>query len=99
MTADVDHVVDASHDPEVAIFVPSSAIAGKVNILNLRPVLLAITVVVAPDSPQHRWPGTLDNQIAALVCAHFLPVTRHHGNIDSRERFSCGPGLGRRRAR
>src|ERR1044072_761663 len=94
MTADVDDIVDAAHDPKVTVLVAPGAVAGKIDIFNLRPVLFPVSFVVAPDRAQHRGPGTLDYQIAAFVRAHRFAVARHHVDFNSREGLSRSAGFG-----
>src|SRR5262245_18864988 len=53
VAGDVHHVVDAAHDPEVAIFVAPCAVAGEVHARGLAPVLLHVAVRVAVDGAQH----------------------------------------------
>ena len=56
VAGDVQHVVDAAHDPEVAVLVPARAVGGEVDARDLRPVLLLVALVVAVDRAQHRRP-------------------------------------------
>src|SRR5258707_15439753 len=42
VSGDIDHVVDATHDPEVTVLILASAVAGKIYAIDLRPVLLSI---------------------------------------------------------
>src|SRR2546422_6319571 len=99
MAADVDHVVDAAHDPKIAVFISPRAIAGKIDALDLRPVLLLVTLVIAPNRSQHRRPGTCDYQITTLAGAHCLPLASHHVNFNSRKRLCGRAGLCWRGAR
>src|SRR5439155_2896326 len=64
------HVVDATHDPEIAVLVAVRAVAGHVvAVVELLPVVGDVAGVVAPDSAQHRRPGLPDHEIAAGVGA------------------------------
>ena len=67
MAGDVDHVVDAPHDPEVAVLVLARAVAGEVAAGDLAEVRLHEALVVAEDRAQHRRPRPLDHEEAALV--------------------------------
>src|SRR5688500_15283370 len=67
VSANVNYIVDTPHDPEISVRVAPRAVSGKVNSVNLRPILLFVPLVIAPDCPQHRWPWTLDHEVAALV--------------------------------
>src|SRR2546422_801620 len=93
VAAHVDYVIDATHDPEVTVLVAPRAVAGEINIFDLRPILISVTLVVAPDRSQHRWPGTLDHQIAAFIGAHGHAFARHHIDFDARERLGSGTGF------
>ena len=72
MAGDVQHVVDAAHDPVVAVGVAAGVVAGQVVVRHLAPVLLAIAVVVAPNAAQHAGPGLGHHQPAALPWRHRL---------------------------
>src|SRR5438874_13785564 len=60
MAADFDHVVDATHDPVVAVLVLPGVIAGEVMPRQLRPVLLLVALVVAPNAAEHAGPRLAD---------------------------------------
>src|SRR5207237_7437542 len=95
----VYHVVHAPHNPEVSVLVSARAVAREVYAVNLAPVLLAVTLVVAPDGSEHRRPGALDDEVAALVRLGLLPRLRHDGGLDAGQRPCRRAGLRRRRAR
>src|SRR5882724_3691508 len=99
VTADIDHIVDASHDPEVTILVASGAVSGEINTFELRPVLLPVTLVISPNRPQDRRPGPPDNEIAAFVGAHLLPLASYDISFDPGKRFCGRAGLCRSRPR
>jgi hypothetical protein len=69
VAGDVEHVVDAAHDPEVAVQVAVGAVAGQVVLAAEvgRIVGLLEALRVAPDGADHRRPGLLDDQEAALA--------------------------------
>ena len=50
VAGDVEHVVDAPDDPEVAVLVAARAVAGEVHAGHVAPVRLAEALVVAPDA-------------------------------------------------
>ena len=74
MAGDVEHVVDAAHDPVVAVLVAPGAVAGEVDARDVAPVLGLVAVVVAVEGAEHRRPGLLDDQEPALVGSHRLAV-------------------------
>jgi hypothetical protein len=92
VSGDVDHVVDAPEDPEVAALVAPRAVAGEVQVPELRPVVLAVALGIAPDAAQHRGPGLADHEVAAVVRGQLLALVVDDGRVDAEE----GP---RRRAR
>src|SRR5258708_14162444 len=61
---DVEHVVHAAEDPEVAVLVALGSVAREVNVLPLAPVHAAVALIVAPDGPRHTWPRRRDRQAA-----------------------------------
>jgi hypothetical protein len=64
MSGDIDHVVDATHDPKITVTVSARAIAGKVNTVYLRPVLLPVTLVIAINCSQHGRPRAREHEVA-----------------------------------
>ena len=57
VAGDVEHVVDAAEQPEVAVVVALGAVAGEVDVGRpLAPVLLHVALRVAVDAAQHRRP-------------------------------------------
>src|SRR5207247_2185583 len=44
MAGDVEHVIDAAHDPEIAVLVLPGAVRCEVSVRNLAPVLLPIAL-------------------------------------------------------
>src|SRR6185369_16264374 len=85
MPGDVHDVVDASHDPVVAVLVAARAVAGEVDARHLAPVLLLEALRVAVDRPQHAGPRLGDHEIAALVGTERLAVTAPDLGHDPRE--------------
>src|SRR5688572_25779787 len=91
---DIEHVVDAAHDPEIAVLVAMCRIAGHVEaILKSLPVGLEITLVVTPDGAQHEGPGFADYQVSTTVL-HFVATRIDDGGIDTGQRLRAGSRLG-----
>ena len=65
VAADVDDVVDAAHEPEVAVGVLARAVAGEVAAGNVGPVGLLVALGVAVDGAGHGGPGLADDEQAA----------------------------------
>ena len=67
VTGDVDDVVDAAHQPVVAVLVLAAAVTGEVVAGEGREVDLldALVLRVAPRAAQHARPRELDAQAAA----------------------------------
>ena len=86
MTRNVHHVVNASQQPNVAVFVKLCAVASEVNTLELRPVGLFVAVWVAPNSSQHTWPWLVDNQQTGVVQAEFCAFIIKNLDAQSRQR-------------
>src|SRR4029450_4642168 len=73
MAGDVEHVVHASEDPEVAIVVALGTVTWKVEVRTTRPlreIRLHVPLVVVPDRAKHRGPWLGDGQ-----------ETSAHGNL------------------
>src|SRR5579871_3900013 len=99
MARNIEYVVDASHDPEVAVFVLTRAIAGEVAARNLREVGLLEAFRIAVDGAQHRRPWFLDHQKSARSWRHGDSVFVYHIGCDSRQRTSGRSRLSRRCSR
>ena len=96
MAGDVQHVVDAAHDPVVAVGIAVGAVAGDVvAVLELAPVGVEVAIVVAPDGAQHRRARAADDEIAARLRAlHGMALFVDDVGIDAGQRLRAGAGLG-----
>ena len=95
MTGDIDHVVDASHDPEVAVFIATCAVAGEVHAFDIAPVLLLEAFRIAVDRSHHRRPRTFQDQEPAFVDADRLSASIDDIGDDSGQRPCRGTGFRR----
>src|SRR5207247_3201430 len=99
VTGDINYVVDAAHDPEIALPVLARAVAGEIDAVDLRPVLLLIPRIVTVNRPQHRRPGLGNYEVSTLVRPHGFPLASHHVSFNSGKRLGRRTGFCRRRAR
>ena len=60
VSADVEDVVDAAHEPEVAVGVLACSVAGEVAALDVGPVGFLVAFGVAVDGAGHAGPGLAD---------------------------------------
>src|SRR5207302_5821639 len=65
VTGDEHDVVDASEEPEVAVFVALGAVAREVLVAETRPVRIAIALRDAPNAAQHRRPRPRQHEVTA----------------------------------
>src|SRR5262249_5443909 len=93
---DLQHIIDAPHDPEVSILVAVGAVARDVvAVVELLPVAGDVTVVVAPDGAQHRRPGLVDHEVAARVgTSHGPAIIVDDIGVDTGQRLGAGARLG-----
>ena len=96
VAGDVEHVVDAADDPEVAVLVAARAVTGEIHALELAPVRLLVARLVAPDATQHRGPRLADDEFAALIGSEFLAVVVHDCGVHAEKWERRGAGLCRR---
>src|SRR4051812_25893632 len=99
MAGHVEHVIDAAGDPEIAVLVAASAVAGEVEVRELAPVSRFVTRLIAPDAAEHRWPRLTDHEFADGVGRYFVAEVIDDCRIDAEERQRRGAGPGRRGAR
>src|SRR6266850_3844208 len=101
VSGDVQHVVDAPHDAEIAVRVGARAVSREVVLALevLRVVALPVTLRIAPDGADHGGPRALDHQDAALAFADRVAGFVDDVGDDSGQRQRRRSGLGRYRAR
>src|SRR5262249_59051832 len=63
---DVHHVVDPTHDPEVAVLVATGAVAREVDARHLAPVLLAVALGIAVHAAPHPGPPAPADGVTTL---------------------------------
>src|SRR5687767_924841 len=84
VAGDVENVIDASEDPEVAIVVALRPIAGEVEIWATGPlgeISLHVPLVVAPDRPQHRRPWAREREQTATDRDHVTLRVEELGGV------------------
>ena len=96
VAGDVEHVIDAADDPEIAVLVPAGAVTGEIESGNFAPVSFLIPRAVAVNGAEHGGPGFANDEFAAHVGSDFLAVVIDDGGINAEERKRRGAGLGRR---
>src|ERR1700759_4720092 len=97
VTGDVQNVINSPDDPEVTILVPPGSVAGKVTSLDLAPILLFVTLLIAPNRPQHGRPRLADDEFTPDVRRNFLPLVVDHRGIDPKKRQGRSARFKRRR--
>src|SRR5712691_8824583 len=53
MAGNIEDIIDAANDPEIAVFVLPAAITGEVAALDLAPINLFVALRIAPEAAQH----------------------------------------------
>ena len=98
MARNIEDVIDATNDPEVAILVSPRAVAGEIAALDFAPVLLLEPSVVAVNRSQHRWPWFADDELAALIWSDLFALVVDDGGIDAKKGQGSRSGFSRRGA-
>src|SRR5690606_10735694 len=84
VTRDVQHVVDAAHDPEIAVGVALGTVAGQVGAVVLGgEVALREPLAVAPDRADQGGPRTLDDQETATTRLDLATRFIDDGGVDA----------------
>ncbi len=94
VAADVDDVVDAAHEPEVAVGVLARAVAGEVAAGNVGPVGFLIALGVAVDGAGHGGPWAADDEQAAVAGGDGMAFFGDDFRLDAEEGAGGGAGLG-----
>ena len=94
VAGDVQHVVDAAEQPEVALVVALGAVAGEVDVRRpAAPVLLHVAIGIAVDAAQHRRPRPREREQAAAALGHRFALLVQDLGADAGERRVAEPGL------
>src|SRR5262249_56689256 len=99
MATYVQDVIDAAHDPEVAVLVFTGAVTGEIDAGNLAPVLTYVAVGVTIDGAEHARPRTADNEESAVPVRNRLTVHGDNFRDHTREWASRRSGFGCNRTR
>src|SRR6478672_782991 len=99
MPSDVDHVVNAAHDPVVTVSVATGVVPSEIIVRDFGPVLFFISLVVSPNPTKHAGPRFCDDEPATLTWRNRLPRGIDNGRHDSGQRFGATAGLGGNGAR
>src|SRR5205823_3529675 len=95
---DVDHVIDAAHEPEEPVLVHPRAVPGEVLARYLGPVDLLVPFRIVVQRLEHRGPRPPEDEVPSLVDRHGPPLLVDDLRFDARERLRRGAGLRRRRS-
>src|SRR5690606_799544 len=83
----VQHIVDAAHDPEVAVGIALCAVAREIIALEFGREIAAFEALgVAPDRTYHAWPGALHRQEAARARRYVIARLIDDGGRDAGQR-------------
>ena len=98
VAGDVHDVVNAAHQPVIAIRIGPAAVTREIDVRIHREVGVDESVVVAPGGPHHAGPRFLDAEFAAFVGAALRAVVAQDDWFDAEERLVGAAGLERVRA-
>src|SRR5207249_4452715 len=87
---DVDHVVDAAHEPEVVVLVHAGPVPREVFARDLGPVHLLVPLRIFVQGLEHGGPRLLDHEIAALVHGDGMALFVDDLRVDPRNRSGSG---------
>src|SRR6202011_6160278 len=99
VAGDVYDVVDAAHQPEVAVRVDPGPVAHEVDILVLRPVGLLVAFWLPEEPTKHGRVRLAEDQVAASTGADLVAAFVEDGGVDGREWLARRAGLGGGHAR
>ena len=99
VTGHVEHIVNAAHDPVIAISVLSGVVACQILPGHTRPVGFTKSLVVAPDASQHSRPRLRQYQPASFALVHRVACGIHDLRTNSRQWQRATARLGGRATR
>src|SRR4051812_35213141 len=85
----IEYIVDATHDPVIAIVVAASVVAGQVHAGHLAPINFLEAIIVAPNPAQHAGPRLRHHQPATLILTHRIASVIDNRRNDSRQRHGA----------
>ena len=85
MTADVEYIVDAAHDPEISILVSAGTVAGEVHVFEGAKVGVDEAVVIAPGGAHDAGPRVFDAEFPAFIGFAFGAVIAEDDGLDAEE--------------
>ena len=93
---DIQHIIDAAHNPEIAVLVLTGTVAGQIIFAaKFRPVGIHITLLIAPDGAQHGRERFGNHQITALIgLGNTVAIFIHHVRCNAGQWNGAGAGLG-----
>lgn len=94
VSGDVEDVIDAAHEPEIAVGVLAGPVAGEVAAGHVRPVGFLIALGVSPDGAGHGGPGLFDDEEAAGAFGDFMAFAGDDGGLNAEEGSGGGAGFG-----
>lgn len=92
VAGDVEHIIEATDDPEVALFIAACAVASSVDSWIIREVGFFETRFVTVDRAGHGWPWFTNYEAAIDVRWAFVSSIVEDGGIDTEERAGRGSG-------
>ncbi len=97
---DVDHVIDTTGNPVIAVFVTATTVTGKVVTFVVREIGLLKPLMVTPNSPHLTGPAVFDAQNTFdAIARDFRTRSRfQHHRFNTKERFHRRTRLHRMRA-
>ena len=94
VAGDVQNVVNAAGDPEIAILIAARAVTREIASWEGGEISLDETLMVAIDGAHLAWPGMRDAQIAVNRAVQLVVVAIHQDRLDAEERACCRAWLG-----
>src|SRR4030067_1731611 len=93
VSRNLDHIIDPSHYPEIAILVFACTVTGLVKSRELGEVLLNKSLVASIYCPHHPGPGLPYHKLPPFIDPCFGSIRFHYYRIYSRKRKRCRTGL------
>ena len=86
MSAYIENVIKTTNDPEVTVFITTSAVSSEVDAVISAPVGRFITFSIAINSAQHRRPRFANDELATFIGTDFMTFFVKDGRINAEER-------------
>ena len=81
VAADIQHIINAAHDPKESVAVAARAIARQIHAWNFSPIRFNVALAVSVNAAQHARPWLANDKQATGVRGKFVALLIHNRGV------------------